>query len=162
MTEQKIGSQLDELGLTVDMEDGDRVAEAVVTVTTQDDNGTTQHRPVHVPTPALRPVPYPVEQRIITVVEAAQEISDEQRQRLCAWLRANGIDPQSVYTGDAITVHSRALDGKEGAYRIRYTEYYLDAGGARCADVGADRPLTVQRCVVQSVSFGEDPTVALS
>ncbi|WP_392892350.1 hypothetical protein [Streptomyces sp. LN699] len=59
MTEQKIGAQLDELGLTVDLEDGDRVTEAVVTITTtlEDYGGHMRHKPVHVPTPELKPVP---------------------------------------------------------------------------------------------------------
>ena len=163
MTERKIGAQLDELGLTIDMEDGSRVTEAVVTITTTfgDYGGYMHHKPVHVPTPELKPVPYPVEQRFITVVEANQVISDEQRQRVCAWLEANGIDPKFVSLGGSIAVHSRALNGKEGAYQIRYTEYCRDVDGEKFMDIGSEGALTVQRRVVQKVPLGEDPAVTL-
>ncbi|MEV8101071.1 hypothetical protein [Streptomyces sp. NPDC088135] len=162
MTEQKIGAQLDELGLAVDLGGHDRIIEAVVTVTSQIDDGMIMHhRPVRVPTPELRPVPYPVEQRVITVVEANQVISEEQRQRLCAWLEANGIDPKFVSLGGSIAVHSRALNGKEGAYQIRYTEYCRDVDGEKFMDIGSEGDLTVQRRVVQKVPLGEDPAVTL-
>ncbi|MFG2677049.1 hypothetical protein [Streptomyces sp. NPDC048445] len=162
MTKQKIGSQLDQLGLTVDMENGDRVAEAVVTVTTYQGEGMLMHHtPIRVPTPEPRPVPYPVERRVTTVVDADQVLSETQQQRLRVWLEANGIDPKFVSTGGSITVHSRAVDGSEGAYRIRYTEYCRDEKGHKFMDPGAGEAATVERCVLQSVPLDEDPEVPL-
>lgn len=162
MTEQKIGAQLDGLGLTADMENGDRVAEAVVTITTWQGEGMLRdHTPIRVPTPKPKPVPYPVERRITTVVDANQVLSETQRQRLRVWLEANGIDPKFVSTAGSITVHSRALGGNEGAYRIRYTEYCRDEAGHKFMDPGADGAATVERCVLQNVPLDEDPEVPL-
>jgi len=163
MTQQKIGTRLDNLGLLVDVEEGDHVSEAVVTVVTQHgDAGFTHHEPVRVPAPKPRPVPCPVEQRIITVVEENQVISEGQRQRVCAWLEANGIDPKFVTGRSAITVRSRVVGGKEGAFQIRYTEYSRDENGQKFCDQGSDnRALTIQRCIAQKVPLGEDPEVKL-
>lgn len=163
MTEQKIGTQLDDLGLLVDLNEGDRVVDAVVTVTTQRDHGGHfDHGPVRVPTPQLRPVPYPVEERILTIVEAGQVLSEGQRQRVCAWLEVNGIDPKFVPARAPITVRSRVVGGKEGAFQIRYTEYSRDENGQKFSDQGSDnQALTVQRCVAQRVPLDEDPEVEL-
>ncbi|WP_392892348.1 hypothetical protein [Streptomyces sp. LN699] len=95
------------------------------------------------------------------MVEANQVISDEQRQRVCSWLEANGIDPKFVSLEGSITVHSRALNGKQGAYQIRYTEYCRDEDGHKFMDIGSDGALTVQRRVVQKVPLGEDLAVPL-
>ncbi|MCX4606840.1 hypothetical protein OG402_41165 [Streptomyces anulatus] len=163
MTDQKIGAQLDDLGLVIDMDEGGRVAEAVVTAITQQGEGAFRHHtPVRVPTPQPRPVPYPVQQRIVTVVEADQVLTDGQMQRVRAWLQANGIDPKFVSTAGAITIHSRAASGKEGGFRIRYTEFCRDKDGQKFMDVGSsNQPLTVQRCVVQNVPLDLDPEVTL-
>ncbi|MGW1814142.1 hypothetical protein ACWCQM_11350 [Streptomyces sp. NPDC002125] len=161
MTDQKIGEQLDNLGLVIDMEDGGRVAEAVVTVVTHwGKDGLMHHQPVRVP-PQLKPVPYPVQRRVITVVEAGQLLSEGQKQRVRAWLEANGIDPNFVSTGGSITVHSRAVNGNEGGDRIRYTEFCRGEDGQRFTDPGADGALTVERWVLQAVPLGEDPEVTL-
>jgi hypothetical protein len=107
------------------------------------------------------PVPYPVQRRIVTVVEGNQVLSEGQQQRVCAWLKANGIDPMFVSSAAPITVHWRALHGKEGAFRIRYTEYCRDEAGQKFTDVGADGALTVDRCVVQVAPLDADPEVTL-
>lgn len=159
MTEQKIGAQLDDLGLVIDMEEGDRVAEAVVTVTTRLRSGALMdHQSVHVP-PQFKPVPDPVQNRVITVTEAGQLLSEGQKQRVRSWLEANGIDPKWVSTAGPITVHSRAVNGNEGGYRIKYTEFCRGEDGHRFADLGANAGVTVERCVLQAVPLEEDPEV---
>lgn len=161
MTDQKIGTQLDDLGLIIDMDEGDHVAEAVVTVTTRLRSGALMdHHPVRVP-PQLKPVPYPIQNRVVTVTEAGQLLSEGQKQRVRAWLEANGIDPSWVSAGGAITVHSRAMNGKEGAYRIKYLEFCRAEDGQKFTDPGADGLLTVERCVLQTVPLDEDPEVKL-
>lgn len=162
MNRQKIGSQLDALGLVIDMEEGDRVAEAVVTVTTDlRDGGLMHHVPVHVPTPKPRPVPYPVHQQIVTVVEARQVLTEGQKQRVWAWLKANGIDPKFVSTEGAITLHSRTRDGKGIGCGIRYTEFCRDKNGEKFMDPGTRGCLTIERRVRQIVPLDDDPEVAL-
>ncbi|MFI9194151.1 hypothetical protein ACIG0A_33235 [Streptomyces californicus] len=159
MTDQKIGAQLDDLGLVIDMDEGSRVAEAVVTVVTQQDEGAfMHHQPVHVP-PQFKPVPYPVQRRVVTVMEANQLLSEGQKQRVRAWLEANGIDPKWVSAAGPITVHSRAVNGNEGGYRIRYTEFCRGEDGQRFADPGLNEAVTVERCVLQTVPLNEDPEV---
>lgn len=160
MTDQKIGAQLDALGLVIDMEEGDRVAEATVTVATHwGDGGLMHHRSVRVPTPQPQPVPHPVQHRIVTVMKAGQALSEGQRMRVWAWLEANGIDPRSVSTEGSITVHSQAVGSSEGAYQIRYTEYYKDRSGQRFTDVPSEGLVTVERCVRQVVPLDEDREV---
>jgi hypothetical protein len=162
MTMEKVGARLDELGLTVDVLDGETIAEAEVTVTTENESGgRARHLAVCVPPPALKPIPYPIEQRIITVIADDQTISEEQRSRVAAWLKANGIDPQFV-SMSAITLTFQAMGDKVGRYRIHYTEYFRDENGYRFADAGSPEAVTVQRCVAQKVPLGEDPTVMLS
>lgn len=159
MTEQKIGAQLDNLGLVIDMDEGGHVAEAVVTVVSHWGEGALMHhQPVRVP-PQFKPVPYPVQRRIVTVTEAGQLLSEGQKQRVRAWLEANGIDPKWVSTAGPITVHSRAVNGNEGGYRIRYTEFCRDENGQRFADPGLNGALTVERCVLQTVPLDEDTEV---
>ncbi|MFF2864508.1 hypothetical protein ACFVSX_32090 [Streptomyces rubiginosohelvolus] len=159
MTDQKIGAQLDELGLVVDMEEGDRVAEAVITVTTRLGSGALMdHQPVCVP-PQFKPVPDPVQRRVVTVMEANQLLSEGQKQRVRAWLEANGIDPKWVSAAGPITVHSRAVNGNEGGYRIKYTEFCRGEDGQRFADPGVNAAVTVERCVLQAVPLDEGPEV---
>ncbi|MGO1025556.1 hypothetical protein ACTOXX_33835 [Streptomyces rubiginosohelvolus] len=159
MTDQKIGAQLDDLGLVIDMEEGDRVAEAVVTVTTRLRSGALMdHQPVHVPA-QFKPVPYPVQRRVVTIMEANQLLSEGQKQRVRDWLEANGIDPKWVSAAGPITVHSRAVNGNEGGYRIKYTEFCRGEDGQRFADPGLNEAVTVERCVLQTVALDEDPEV---
>ncbi|MFW3477338.1 hypothetical protein [Streptomyces microflavus] len=161
MTEQKIGAQLDDLGLLIDMEEGDRVAEAVVTVTTRlSGGGLWDHQPVRVP-PQFKSVPDPIQNRVVTVTEPGQLLSEGQKQRVRSWLEANGIDPKWVFAGGSITVHSRAMNGKEGAYRIKYLEFCRAEDGQKFTDPGADGLLTVERCVLQTVPLEEDTEVTL-
>lgn len=160
MTEKTIGEQLDDLGLSADLPPGERVVEATVTlVTGREGYGVEHHRPIHLPpqTPGVIPVPHPVEWRIITVVSEGQQISKEQRARIVAWLRANGIDPRRVALG-AITIECKMRGERPGRQIIGFTEYYEDADGHRemnCKTL--DGPLTYQRWVEQKVPIEPDP-----
>ncbi|NUP69312.1 MAG: hypothetical protein HOW71_44905 [Nonomuraea sp.] len=157
MTEQTIGEQLDHLGLTVDLEDGERVLEATVTLVTGDGNGLMQHRPIKLP--ATRPgsihVPHPVERRIVTVVAEDQEISDEQRRRVCTWLTANGIDP-AVVAGSEITLECKMFGARKGRQFIGFHQYHLEDGKKVHAAIINDA-VKFHRYVEQTVELGPDP-----
>lgn len=105
-----------------------------------------------------RPVPCPVELRIVTVVSADQEISEEQRQRVAVWLEDNGIQPNRVATGRPVTVESQIRGDQESNPIIGFTEYYEDENGSRVLNEKTrDEALTYQRWVRQRVPLGPDP-----
>lgn len=158
-TGESIGQQLDALGLAVDLEPGDRVLEATVTLVTGGDSASEQHRPIRLPIqkPGTTPVPNPVERRTVTVVAEGQEISEEQRQRVMAWLTANGIDPRRVARG-AITIECTMRGDQVGRQVIGFTEYYENADGHREMNwKSRDGALTFERWVVQEVPLEPDP-----
>jgi hypothetical protein len=158
VTQRTIGAQLDDLGLTVDLEDGDQILEATVTLVTGNGHLSEQHRPVKLPAepPGSVPVPNPVERRIVTVVADGQKISDEQRKRVVAWLQANGVDPQRV-TG-AITIECKMRGEQVGRQIIGFTEYYQNPDGKREMNWKTRvEALTFQRWVVQKVPLEPDP-----
>lgn len=106
------------------------------------------------------PVPHPVETRIITVVEADQRISEEQRERVGAWLRANGADPKAV-AQNAITLECKAHAGKEWDHIIGFQEFYRDAEGRKVINAKTkNEALTFQRWVPQTVALEPDPAWA--
>lgn len=159
-TPATIGQQLDALGLAVDLAPGERVLEATVTLVTGGDGAAEQHRPIRLPRqePGSVPVPDPVERRIVTVVAEGQQISQEQRQRVVAWLTANGIDPHLVATGAAITIECRMHGDQVGRQIIGYTEYYKNASGQREMNWKTrDGALTLERWVEQKVPLDPDP-----
>lgn len=162
MSEKKIGSQLDDLGLTVDAEEGARVVEAVVTLVTQtsEDGGLRHHEPQHLPAtePGSIPVPHPVESRVVTVARTNQNLSPEQLERVRAWLKANDIDPSRVSLRGPITIEYRARGGREGRHLIGFTEFYVDSSGQRNMNekVGTEA-LTLQRWVKQVVPLAPEP-----
>ena len=159
MSEKTIGTQLDDMGLADDVPPGDRVVEATVTlVTGPEDGAATVHKPVRLPKgePGSIPVPHPVERRIVTVVSDGQDLSDEQKQRVTAWLRANGIDPSRV-TGE-ISIICKMRGDEVGRQLIAFTEYYVNPSGHKEMNLktlaGA---LTFERWVEQSVPLEPDP-----
>lgn len=165
MTEQKIGSQLDGLGLTVAAGTGSRVVEAVVTLTTEisEDGGLWHHPPQHLPVePGSIPVPHPVEDRVVTVVRSHQSLSPEQLERIRTWLKANDIDPDLVSKEGPVTVECRVRDGREGRHLIGFTEYYVDSSGHRVVNEKLRIPtvLTLQRWVKQVVPIAPEPAAA--
>lgn len=156
-----LGQQLDAMGLTLDVPEGHRVREATVhLVTGQDGHGHEIHPPVKLPSqePGSVPVPHPVERRIVTIVSEGQQISDEQRERVKTWLRANGIDPNKVAFGD-ITVEYKMHGDEPGRQVIGFTEFYESPDGHREINARTlDGALTFQRWVVQQVPIEPDPT----
>ncbi|KPC73457.1 hypothetical protein ADL27_52020 [Streptomyces sp. NRRL F-6602] len=157
---EMIGQQLDAMGLSFDLPDDERVEEATVhLVTGREGHGREVHRPIRLPRqePGSTPVPHPVERRIVTVVAEGQEISSEQRERVKAWLQANGIDPRRVALG-AITVECTLHGDQPGRQVIGFTEYYETPDGQREMNWKTqDGALTLQRWVVQQVPIEPDP-----
>lgn len=159
---ESIGQQLDALGLTsFVMPDGHRVEEATISlVTGEEDHGREIHRPVRLPlqNPGSIPVPHPVERRIVTVVTEGQDLNTEQRARIVAWLRSNGIDPGRVALG-TITVECNMHGDRPGQQIIGFTEYYENPDGQREMNWSTrDGALTYQRWVVQAVPIEPDPS----
>jgi hypothetical protein len=159
VTERSIGTQLDDLGLTADLEEGDRVLEATVTLVTGNDSGSWHHRPIKVPSaPGGIPVPQPLERRVVTVVAEGQQISSEQRQRIVTWLKANGIDPHRVADG-AITIEYRMRGDRAGHGVIGFREYYESPEGHRTVnELTLDGALTYERWVRETTPLEPDPT----
>lgn len=105
------------------------------------------------------PVPHPVETRIIKVIEEGQEITDQQRERVAAWLEANGIDSKRVPLKAELLVESSHLpDGSSKRSLIKIREYYLNGDGSRVVDpkTGND-PVTYERWVEQRVQLEPEP-----
>ncbi|PSK57083.1 hypothetical protein B0E38_02614 [Streptomyces sp. 111WW2] len=156
-----IGQQLDAMGLTLDVPEGHHVREATVhLVTGQDGHGHEIHPPVKLPSqgPGSVPVPHPVERRIVTIVSEGQQVSDEQRERVRAWLRANGIDPARVALRD-ITVECTMHGDQPGRQVIGFTEYYENPDGQREMNWKTrEGALTFQRWTVQQVPIEPDPS----
>lgn len=158
----KVGDQLDALGLLVSLAPGERVVEAEVHVATSSGDGGLMHQlPIRVPKPdpSDAPVPHPIEKRITTVIAEGQEVSEEQRGRVTAWLRANGIDPKQV-PGGPITVECREERGRSFGHRICFMQYQLDERGDRMAsDRDPSKVLSYERCVRQKVPLTDDPVL---
>ena len=160
MTEQKIGAQLDAIGLTADIQDGYRVAEATVHLTAEAEDGSTWRSVTYASnlTPERLPVPSPVEVRLVTVVREGQDISGEQRERVNRWLTANGIDPGRVALKD-IVVESKIRGDRESQGLIGFTEFYQDETGHKVVnEKDRSRALTYERWVRQTVELEPDPT----
>ncbi|WP_331764843.1 hypothetical protein [Streptomyces sp. NBC_01238] len=161
MTEQKIGAQLDALGLTADIEDGHRITEATVELTTEAEDGSNfcwqASARFPPPNPGATPVPSPVERRVVTVFSEGQEPSDEQRQRIKRWLAANGIDPKRVAL-KTITVECNVRGQSENAHIIGFSEFYVDETGSKVIDEKTLRDAAMyQRWVRQIVPLEPDP-----
>lgn len=161
MTEQKIGAQLDALGLTADIEDGHRIAEATVEITTEsaDGLGGYWHAVARYPRPehGATPVPSPVERRVVTVFREGQELSDEQGERIKRWLAANGLDPKRV-ARKTITVECNVRGESENAHIIGFTEFYVDETGSKVIDEKTLQDAAMyQRWVRQIVPLEPDP-----
>lgn len=100
-------------------------------------------------------VPHPVERRIVTVTSEGREISSEQRERVVAWLKANGIEPADVVPGD-IRVETSVYGDRERSF-IAFTQYVNDANGTRIFDWREKGALTVERLVEQDAELPADP-----
>jgi hypothetical protein len=101
--------------------------------------------------------PHPVERRIVEVVQEGQELSDEQRTRVAAWLEANGIEPRRVAL-NTITVECNVHGSRESRHVIGFHEYYETPDGQRTINERTlDAALTFQRWVAQTVPLEPDP-----
>lgn len=101
-------------------------------------------------------VPCPRETRIVTVVEDDQAISDEQRERICAWLRANDVDPKTV-SRKAITIEYAEGPFGRSPGRIWFTQYYVNAEGSKEHAIHTNEFVQFRRCVQQAVELEPDP-----
>ncbi|MFJ8677222.1 hypothetical protein [Streptomyces sp. NPDC093589] len=165
MSKHLIGSQLDALGLAVEMDDGGRVSKAEIDLVVEYPHGFEVVPKLKVPTPAAgdTPVPHPLETRIVTIAGAHQKVNDEQRERIHAWLVANGIDPKEVASGHPVTVEyqtSSTTRDRRSSGHIHFAEYYTDASGSRVVEAHSHpmRALTVQRCVAETVALAPEPS----
>ncbi|MFB7592315.1 hypothetical protein [Streptomyces sp. NPDC056169] len=103
-------------------------------------------------------VPNPIDSFITTVVSGNAEISEEQRLRVCAWLKANGIDPKDVCSSRPITVEGRIYQGRKRHQVICFSEFHLDETGHRYADPrDSTTAMVIQRAVRQKVELEPDP-----
>ncbi|MFD3336051.1 hypothetical protein ACFWV1_25905 [Streptomyces sp. NPDC058700] len=103
-------------------------------------------------------VPYPIDRFVTTVISGDDEISEEQRLRVCAWLKANGIDPNEVCASEPITIEGRIYQDKKRHQVICFSEYHLDETGHRYADPRKlDTAMLIQRAVRQKVALEPDP-----
>lgn len=101
-------------------------------------------------------VPHPVVQHIVTVIKDGQVIGDEQRERVAAWLTANGIDPKTVDQQE-IRVECTMRGTEKGRSLIHFTQYVSESDGRRVFDWRTKSALTVQRLVEQQVEIDPDP-----
>ncbi|MGW4270869.1 hypothetical protein ACWEGQ_00525 [Streptomyces seoulensis] len=159
MTESPtIGSQLDALGLHIDLEEDERVVEATVTLVTGNGNYFMRHRPVRISEVRGENhlVPNPVERHIITVVGEYQELSSEQLERVQRWLIANGIEPRTV-AQDEITLEFKTFGPERGRQFIGFHQYYLEDGEKVHAEI-TNSAVTFRRYVEQTVELADDPS----
>lgn len=101
-------------------------------------------------------VPHPVVKHIVTVVRRGQQQSAEQRGRVVAWLRANGIDPNLVAQGDITLEYGMFGDGP-GRQLIGFTQFYVEDGQKVHAEVENDA-VKFHRYVAQRVPLEPDPS----
>lgn len=101
-------------------------------------------------------VPRPRETRIVTVVEDGQAISEEQRERICVWLRANGVDPKTV-SRKALTIEYAEGPFGRSPGRIWFTQYYVNAEGSKEHAQHTNEAVQFRRCVHQTVELDSDP-----
>lgn len=154
-----IGQQLDSLGLTLDLEEDERVVEATVSLTTGTDvGGVIVHLPIELPPPPPGevPVPHPLLWCSRRVMRENQPLSDEQRERIVRWLTANEIDPKFTARGP-ITIEYVVDGQRETNHMICFTEYYKDAEGHKTLDPKTRKAATYPRSVEQIVALEPEP-----
>lgn len=109
------------------------------------------------PATSAHTVPHALETRIVTVVEDDQDISDEQRERICAWLRANDVDPKLVNSAKAVTIEYTEGPFGRNPGRIWFTQYYVNAEGSKEHALHTNEAVQFRRCVHQAVELEPDP-----
>ncbi|MFJ7990334.1 hypothetical protein [Streptomyces sp. NPDC096351] len=103
-------------------------------------------------------VPDPIDRFVTTVVSGDEDLSEEQRRRVCDWLKANGIDPNDVCGREPLTIEGSIYDGKKRHQVICFSEFHRNESGHRYADP-RDRTtaMVIQRAVRQTVELAPDP-----
>jgi len=84
------------------------------------------------------------------VAVAGQQIDEEQRQRICAWLTENGIDPALVPMGAGISVETRSdtLRPELTLRLIQHWEFLTNAQGQKLIDPSTTMAAQVERTVL--------------
>lgn len=109
-------------------------------------------------TPPPSFVPHPVERRIVRVMAEDQDLTEEQRRRVVAWLEANGIDHKRV-ARKAITVECNVHGDREANHIICFREFYETPDGHRVINEKTrTEALTFERWVRQTVPLDPDPS----
>lgn len=101
------------------------------------------------------PIPHPVESHVVTVISGSYMPTSEQRKRLLAWGKANGLPVNRVSLTDPITVETRTTPYGSQAV-IRFTQYY-EEDGARFYDEAHDGAVRFERTAVQRVPLEPEP-----
>ena len=109
------------------------------------------------PAASAHTVPREMETRIVTVIEDDQDISGEQRERVRAWLQANGVDPKLVNSAKAITIEYTEGPFGRTPGRIWFTQYYVNAEGSKEHALHTNEAVQFRRCVHQRVELEPDP-----
>lgn len=162
MPVRPIGSDLDALGAQVDVPDGYAITEANLTVmvSPEDDSeqGAQWEEKVSVPVrpDGQTPVPNPVVQHVVLVIEEGQDISGEQRERIVRWLRANGVTPSNVAQG-RITLEYKMYGPNKGRQFIGFTQFHLE-NGQKVHALKTNSVVTFHRYVEQTVELEPDPS----
>jgi hypothetical protein len=107
-------------------------------------------------------VPSSMRTTITTVVASGQDVTDEQRARLCDWLRANGIDPFLVVQGSQLgpSVGGIAIiqPGGQGLGYVQFHQYDRHPdGGSKYADPQTGEPAFYERRIWLSVALPPEP-----
>jgi hypothetical protein len=100
-------------------------------------------------------VPDPTETHVITVTRAAQELTEEQRDRICKWLNANGIDPKYVSTKHAVTIEYST--GPVPRRYIAFHQVHRDEEGKRNLNWKTLEPVAFERTVLEQVPLKPEP-----
>lgn len=99
-------------------------------------------------------VPSPTRTTITTVVADGQEVTEEQRARLCDWLRANSIDPDRVPQRAPLTIEQTG----DKQPIIRFRSYYLNEAGVKEQGPDGGGALQVERTRPLSVELPPEPS----
>ncbi|WP_131589739.1 hypothetical protein [Streptomyces seoulensis] len=161
MSKKRIGSELDALGLEVEVPDGMSVVRASVETWVGAADGSSgfevsSTRVSHKMLEEDWHVPHPVVNCSMRVTQKGVPLTAEQRDRVAKWLRANGVDPRLVERGD-IRLEWRDRGGHIGNQIICFTQFYVDEAGNRAFDERTCEAVRFERAVPQIVELEPDP-----
>lgn len=104
--------------------------------------------------PGAYPVPWPRQTTITEVIREGAILDDEQQTRVCDWLQANGIDPDTVVRG-GITI----VQPGRGTPVICFRQYDIGPDGGKYVDplAGDMSAATYERHIPMSVPLPPQP-----